>query len=1216
MPPLGSDFFGQEEPWWFDPNAGQDYFTSGYPIRIAPQGRPEVKREALRELIPETQSPISRLLRGGWRDIRDLAGGIGALVGLALSPLYGDLTPYEKVYRALPQLGSEPPEESFRKAKAIFKFFWEPLKESYTPRESESIAEMLTRRALDHPLATLMDVSLVAQAGAGAITAGARRAALGSVARAARTVGEAARSLDPITLARNITGKAIAYTPLPGWAAKSKRQLSLAQQWLNINAEHRAAAQAVNIEIEKVVGSLDPQNRALLFPLIEGRISLLPGQPGAAELTEAVNYIIGLRNEWQRSLGMLPEDIAQQAADTAYAKAVKAGVTDVDELRTVSDNAYKEAFNAALEDQAIRNTVSTRTLIDEQRMAEYERKVMELKLAGEELTEDEIARRLPPPPPATPQEAFEMMAHTFEPAPPAKISFAGQGPSEYTSGTADLWDITAGEHTLRVARPVRRPGLVYFDLTSAPPSEEGLKKAFMGLREFLQQNPGTVTVRAEVPDEKLGSLIRKHFEGAAASSPSNISIPTESVIKSKFAQPEPAAPTGAYFPHSGEVLTRDVLTVGNILTKVRESLPWRNNEGALFRTGNLADLDPVKALQQTNRAIEFRGVFREFLEKFGQERGVKLPRRYSVGTDPELRAGTHQLLHPNGKLQMYTLANEAQRLWDLLAEHADDPAVRDLNFAEQVEKMVAKMGKTIAVKRGPMYKIPKEAGDELAEFIAAMTPPKSSLIRHFDRIGDIWRFTTLNLRPMWVLNNIIGNTVFSTMYGVSPVDYYLAARNFARLRRMPGVGGGLYQAEAASNAERYLYAPERGTGVQRIVSRVLGETAGKVAAKAVTGGARALGHLGGGISDVNAAVEDFFRSAAYVHGIRKADKYALKSAAGAALKIESFATKLAELEAMGRSIVGNAEHRRAVELVNRFLNDYTQQTPFARRYLRRIIPFQSFYRHSAELLLRYPFEYPGRALLMRRLGKAAQDDLQDTLELWGFDWYSDVPEWLKNAIPIKKMTSPNGEEYFTMLNTRGPNPFSVLETAGQEALGLSALHPILKVALEEMFGINLFTMQPFTAPLTTFTGQTLDPETGRLERSQATPSLLDNLLRQFWPAAMARQVLARGRVPFDTTSLLEQLRGKSGIYRTNIRGQEVRRPAPLWPLEAALRPFGQTPSYLEHPTREQFAAVKREYSALLNRLARQYPELRGRILEVLMEKARTVPPRHRLFRRS
>lgn len=687
---------------------------------------------------------------------------------------------------------------------------------------------------------------------------------------------------------------------------------------------------------------------------------------------------------------------------------------------------------------------------------------------------------------------------------------------------------------------------------------------------------------------------------------------------------------GLYMPHSMEVLTREQSTFSNFITKLKEAVPYRHNKEALARMGDVPHpdqvmqvlkeqgpagvaamvkdnpffaKDPYARLSATARAVERKGAMADMLDTLGREFGDVVKKGEKTMGNKDFMGmiddvgnkvnAPYQLLIPHLRTQDGVLSDHFNDVMDYLAKHADDPGVANLDLADLAERMTKEADFIAPVREGNMYKIPTMAGQEIKRVFDAYNQPVNAMMRHFDFGSDIWRFATLNLRPLRVLNNVAGNIIYATIHGVHPfsptgVRAYIEAGKdmLARSRGesagvldIPGVAGG-----GVVGAERGGVGGWLAKHNNAIVSRV--------------------GKWGNALEDFNTNVEDYFRAASAHFALAKGAKRRMLESGAGVHAVVNMGEEIERLKSLGVSALDDAAAKDMVNFTNKVLNNYRNQSLLERNVLRRLAPFHKFYGHAIGTIMHFPFEQPVKAGLWRNIATTVQQDTKDHLKAMGFDYDKEIPSWMKDSVPIDTRTMPDGNVVLRMISTRGPNPFNIVSGLSDEGEAIAALHPLVKVAFERASGVDLFKMRPVTGPRTSFTGKTVDPRTGEVVDGQDRVPLLENLGRQFWPYKMAEEALARGRSRFDTTTLLDQLLNEPAAYKRDPKtGLELRRPTPAWPMEVLAAPFIPRPQYVEHKTPEQVKAETRVISEDINKLWRYYPKLRPRI-NALIEQRR------------
>jgi hypothetical protein len=1063
-------------PSYFDDEEDEDLgYAPPRPPAFRDSGNPEDMRRAVQQTAPETQGIAERLIRGGLHDIQELGQALASPVYYGAREVYRtarDPAGQAEKYAAFASKLAEDPYGAAMKAGSAL---GEALVEPYRAREGEGFLDVAKRNVLDRPLGTLMDASALVGIPAGL-------AGKAGVA-GARVVAEKAALLDPLTLAQKAITKGLKTT-----APDALARLEASRMITDLAAEQKTRAIAVNEEFKTraagVFADLDPAEKALFFPYVEGRLKMMTPEGGAAglhELTpegawaprgmdparigrleEAKQRYLPILDEMEIQMGYKPEQAAQRASD-----AVMKGADPFDpDAQMRASDAAEQAFMEAEERALMRRTLSTRTSLDVMREKQFTAKVEEGKLAGNADAVKEAAATYPRKP-ATPQDAL------------------------------DLW--------------------------------------------------GT--------DQQ-----------------------------------------GVYFPHSGEIFTKDQVNIGNLLTKVRESVPWKKNQGTLYRTGALETMDPEKALLRTAVGLRGGAGRAEILDALGQKFGQKLEGNYQFGSDPDFRAGTHELLRPGLLHQEAALGEDLNDLMKILLRNGDDPAVAGMNLAELTARAAGGLDTRYPMRTdAPAYKIPTGVGHAIKEFTASLEPSTNPMAKFLDTAADPFHFVTLNLRPARILNNLVGNTTFQVLQGIHPFST-TGIGAISDMVKAVAYKAGLTKSEQAGKLAKVFDLPGVSTGgvtgTEEYASRTATFLKESPIAKVL--GGKQLAAYGETMGRLNEHVENTARALSTLFELRKSSPGLLGRMASSAKVTMDLGDRIAELAGQGAKALDDADYAGALKNVNRFLNDYGRTSALERNVLRRIFPYQKFYRHAVELALRTPFEQPAKMAVLRTIGKAAKQDFEETLSGWGFDPQSMVLPWQQASVPLWVEDNNDGRgPHVRLLNLQGPNPFSLFAASGdpgQEALG--ALHPVVKAGLESAFGINLFTLKPFQGPTSTFGNQEIDPHTGLVDQARVRPGPLAQFTKQFFPAQLARDLLAGGRQPLDASSLLDQFLADASdtpgsAYKVDERGEALRRPT----ANPFARLFVPVPQTLEAPTREQAAKQKGTITESYRKLGRSRPDL-------------------------
>jgi hypothetical protein len=422
---------------------------------------------------------------------------------------------------------------------------------------------------------------------------------------------------------------------------------------------------------------------------------------------------------------------------------------------------------------------------------------------------------------------------------------------------------------------------------------------------------------------------------------------------------------------------------------------------------------------------------------------------------------------------------------------------------------------------------------------------------YFQGPMNAWRSLVLAGSPRWIVNNVLGNAVMTIMQG-APVSraFYLMEQRYkeilnekygwnlkhgfldevrknlddAKLGDSYGTTvadevGGTYSAVEA-NTPNYIpgveAVPGPGGKIVMKTRSLRGRAEGLSRAERKTNlsrGERALNRgqrIGDAVRAFNGEVETAFRmNSALTAAERVAGIGHMKRMMG------RFKSTEERMNRIFRDGLTEAEARVVVKEMNFFLGNFSDLGPWERNLIRPyIFPFWGFYKHTAKLLLSYPFEYPERAVVLGGLANVTQDMM---------DAYGPMPSWMEAAMPL----APPGTGDQPFLMTSGPNPFSGLF---QSPLG--GLSPLLKIPIEHFTGRNLFTGQQFSDKdtITPFGTEQqfkiIRDENGKPIGTEpvdkVTPSLWEHMLSQIPQYELIKDAVAGGKT-FDTSGIVDAL---------------------------------------------------------------------------------------------
>jgi hypothetical protein len=244
-----------------------------------------------------------------------------------------------------------------------------------------------------------------------------------------------------------------------------------------------------------------------------------------------------------------------------------------------------------------------------------------------------------------------------------------------------------------------------------------------------------------------------------------------------------------------------------------------------------------------------------------------------------------------------------------------------------------------------------------------------------------------------------------------------------------------------------------------------------------------------------AKTEDFFRDAVWLDKAAKASRSDFMKTMGRDFyNLDEMLTHITLLEK------GNKLGTATKAVSDWFYNYNANLSQFEKQWVRRIVPFWSFYRQSLSLSGKVIRDMPGKLNLINNLSKAVQDAQQ----------FEGAPDWIaKGGVFIGDSPTDRSKKLF--FSARGINPFIAVDelasslSDGRRGSGtiLSMLSPLVKVPIEQLTGRELFGRRKrFTSPWVQedpFTNKLfyMDKYSGEMsEIGRVTPAVLEHFARQ------------------------------------------------------------------------------------------------------------------------
>jgi hypothetical protein len=261
----------------------------------------------------------------------------------------------------------------------------------------------------------------------------------------------------------------------------------------------------------------------------------------------------------------------------------------------------------------------------------------------------------------------------------------------------------------------------------------------------------------------------------------------------------------------------------------------------------------------------------------------------------------------------------------------------------------------------------------------------------------VWRAAVLNLRPAWLVNNMVGNTV---MYTIANLDRQGLTALFTNLKLM-------YPKDAAKFDEimRKKFAQQQ-SGTFIGTQRPTGLTSSR--GKAI----RAAGKVVGSLAEADRRWEAALRSKAVRAEIKR--NPAIRKAA------KQMRDETSDFwEAAAKTLDERPELVQQIEMrVNDALGDFNSLTSFEKNYVRSVFPFYAWYRAITGVVIKLPLDQPVKVALLSRLGEIGVDA---NLEALGMT-REEAPDFLRGFIPIGEAQGDRGPG----ISTASMNPFATV----------------------------------------------------------------------------------------------------------------------------------------------------------------------------------------------
>lgn len=430
----------------------------------------------------------------------------------------------------------------------------------------------------------------------------------------------------------------------------------------------------------------------------------------------------------------------------------------------------------------------------------------------------------------------------------------------------------------------------------------------------------------------------------------------------------------------------------------------------------------------------------------------------------------------------------------------------DQAFISAVQKVLPDMAPDnrafVGVRRHKLYQVPADVADRLTEMLLPLPKVPEPVKLLWDKPLQAFKFSVLAMAPRWVINNTIGNILLTGMGRVSPESFIKAGkRPFRELIPPEVLAGGFRRTEF----------PQMG----RVTIPQAGITEKAVAAVKETQPIKGVIKFGESIFEINAKVEDAFRSATFIDKVTKAATEKItKDTATGIFNMKQGLNKFLQrgdfaesnvAKVAGQMLKDDAFRMSAVGEVNRILNDYTKMSAFERSVVRRIVPFWSWWKFMMTTFWSMPVKDPPMAQAIKLMANAGQEISASEWKANGLD-VKEIPTWMAGNVILGILPE---DQMMQMLNTRSINPLST----AKEWPGLA---PQIQLIFERMTGRRFPFGAPFTSPREkeVSPGVVFRKHGEGVERVEhpTPPPLISHILRQF-PQVQIAEALA---FPFRT----------------------------------------------------------------------------------------------------
>lgn len=509
----------------------------------------------------------------------------------------------------------------------------------------------------------------------------------------------------------------------------------------------------------------------------------------------------------------------------------------------------------------------------------------------------------------------------------------------------------------------------------------------------------------------------------------------------------------AYYPHQfakdlPQAAIREIAEAA-----MQHSTPgeFRLRAGIAFRSGHY-EQDIITALTKNIRRINHHESLYNIVEETIQHYGSR--KRLSWNPGDPIPDG-YRVVYPEG-FRVWNTTQFEEQVQRLAQEGISKKGLRPFEqraFGELIDEFLGEGAKTI--RKGEAELIPIEIAEHIKQHIAPSWPG-IEVLTDIGGLTSFWRHFVLSFAPAWQAVNETSNAILTGIAGNLTRGGQLARQLKARGTRMPGMVGA--QTILPEFGESFGYSAR--TQVWLKNRGRLGEAMLEFNRNLHNTGVMKAGRFGAQFNQIR---DSFYKGLNVLTEIEREIRLAARTDVG--LGIGPKTLTRAEVRQVARS---GEKMLETMELIldgagirgqNHFLREMVARAsetvyswnalaPWQRQYLSKFIPFSGWQLFMNGLLMRLPVRYPGRAWLLKSMGKLGSDFVEDMFEAAGVD-PSTIPEWDKSSLPL--MVDDEGNVMVMRLTS-----FKLYDMLGVEDVTRTAFtHPLVK-SIFEMSGTATF----------------------------------------------------------------------------------------------------------------------------------------------------------------